>query len=132
MSAGCRCGQKAEALDCYQQIRQRLDEDLGVIPGTQLQHVHQQVLRQDPALTSPANFTQRALRPVPAQLPHDVAGFTGREEELTELRPLLAPEDDQSARQPMVTPVIRGTAGIGRTALPVPFTLQVARTSPNP
>ena len=57
----------------------------------------------------------RAAQPwlVPAQLPFDVAGFTGRERELEQLESLAVARADNA----MVICVIDGTAGIGKTAL---------------
>jgi len=65
--------------------------------------------------------------PVPAQLPPDAAGFSGRHEELGLLHGLLV---DQAADQtPLV--VISGTAGVGKTALAIRFGRQVARRFPD-
>ena len=60
---------------------------------------------------------------VPAQLPLDVAGFTGRERELEQLESLAVARADNA----MVICVIDGTAGIGKTALAVRFAHRVAR-----
>jgi len=65
--------------------------------------------------------------PVPAQLPPDAAGFSGRHEELGLLHGLVA---NQAAGQtPLV--VISGTAGVGKTALAIRFGRQVARRFPD-
>ena len=60
---------------------------------------------------------------VPAQLPLDVAGFTGRERELEQLESLAVARADSA----MMICVIDGTAGIGKTALAVRFAHRVAR-----
>jgi hypothetical protein len=65
-------------------------------------------------------------RPVPAQLPHDVSGFTGRETELAALESLAAGQE--SAAVPIVA--IHGVAGIGKTALAVHFAHRVAAGFP--
>jgi tetratricopeptide (TPR) repeat protein/transcriptional regulator with XRE-family HTH domain len=55
-------------------------------------------------------------RPVPAQLPADVAGFVGRTDQLTRLSKLL---DDGDRPATVVISAIAGTAGVGKTALAV-------------
>ena len=66
-------GRTAEALDRYTAIRRRLADDLGVDPGPGLRAIHQEVLR---------GTAEPAPRAVPAQLPPDVHGFSGRHREL--------------------------------------------------
>jgi DNA-binding SARP family transcriptional activator len=53
MIALYRCGRQAEALQAFYDIRDRLGEDLGIDPGSELNRIHQQVLAMDPALESP-------------------------------------------------------------------------------
>ncbi|OQR61530.1 AfsR family transcriptional regulator [Streptomyces maremycinicus] len=56
-------------------------------------------------------------RPVPAQLPMEAVGFTGREEELARLeKVLLAAAERPTA---VVVSAVSGTAGVGKTALAV-------------
>jgi transcriptional regulator with XRE-family HTH domain len=62
--------------------------------------------------------------PVPAQLPADVAGFTGRAGDLAELDGLLADRGPDATRA-MVVSAIVGTAGVGKTALAVHWTHRV-------
>jgi tetratricopeptide (TPR) repeat protein len=64
----------------------------------------------------------RARRPIPAQLPHDVLGFTGREPELAALDCLAADRGDAA----VVISAIDGIAGIGKTGLAVHFAHRVA------
>ncbi len=66
-------------------------------------------------------------RPVPAQLPADVAGFVGRTEQLRCLSELLDRGDRPAA---VVISAIAGTAGVGKTALAVHWARQVARPVP--
>lgn len=58
-----------------------------------------------------------ARRLTPAQLPHDVGGFTGREPELADLASLAAGQEGAA----VVITAIDGVAGIGKTALAVHF-----------
>jgi len=170
MIALYRCGRHAEALRVFQDGRRVLAEELGIDPGGDLSRIHQQVLTMDPALAvpdGPAAVTlrgdaasgpddiqrrprpERRSTPVPAQLPLDAPGFSGRHEELSMLQAMLpapagdaragdapsgpdqaGPASDDSGRTvPIVA--ISGTAGTGKTALAVRFGRQVARRFPD-
>jgi DNA-binding SARP family transcriptional activator/basic membrane lipoprotein Med (substrate-binding protein (PBP1-ABC) superfamily) len=59
-----RAGRHAEALDAYEQMRRRLDDDLGLQPSSDLRQLSGQIVRQDPALRNSA-----PVRPVPRRLP---------------------------------------------------------------
>ncbi|MEO3820969.1 tetratricopeptide repeat protein [Plantactinospora sp. B24E8] len=158
-------GQRAQAFAAYQAVRARLADELGVDPGPVLAAAHAALLT-DPAATKPPPAAARqvpvgaapeppaatpAARPdgttaaappvVPAQLPADVYGFTGRQAELRLLDELLSPprsagpddnpggggdphlahDTDPSARQPrpVLVAAVCGTAGVGKTALAV-------------
>ena len=69
----------------------------------------------------------RVRRPIPAQLPHDVLGFTGREPELAALDSLAADRGNAA----VVISAIDGIAGIGKTALAVHFAHRVAVAFPD-
>ena len=161
MLALYRSGGQARALDCYEQGRRMLAEELGVDPGPQLRALHQQILRADPGLLTrptparrlPARppqdrngdramdwATDRAMTPnapaprvgVPRQLPADVAGFTGRAVELAELDLLLpAPGQQGGLAGPVVISVVTGTAGVGKTALAVRWAHRAAGAFPD-
>ena len=59
MLALYRAGRQAEALETYQAARRALVDELGIEPGRTLRELHQQILRQDPALDLP---TRKALQ----------------------------------------------------------------------
>jgi DNA-binding SARP family transcriptional activator/tetratricopeptide (TPR) repeat protein len=184
MIALYRCGRHADALRVFQEGRRVLAEELGIDPGGDLSRIHQQVLTMDPALAAPdgplaltlrddtapvPDDGQRRLRPgapeprvtpVPAQLPLDAPGFSGRHDELSMLRAML-PAHPAGAQPPspgeaspehprpehagpeQVGPeqagpdrtvpivVISGAAGTGKTALAVRCGRQVARRFPD-
>ncbi|WP_234337758.1 AfsR/SARP family transcriptional regulator [Streptomyces sp. NRRL WC-3725] len=83
------CGLQAEALATYEDARRDLAAQSGIAPGAELAAAHARVLRQQirPARhrlpTGPPDPARPFVRP--AQLPPDLAVFTGRERELAAL-----------------------------------------------
>ena len=73
--------------------------------------------------------------PVPAQLPQDAPGFSGRHDELRTLHALLpaasATGTDGETDESVPVAVISGTAGVGKTALAIRFGRQVAKRFPD-
>ncbi|MFE2214669.1 tetratricopeptide repeat protein [Streptomyces canus] len=127
-------GRQAEALTAYEELRIRLRDELGADPGEELRRLHEALLRQDDAFLLPPPPLPPAPREgkVPAELPHDAAGFAGRTGELALLHALLPPEQDR--RDPANTVVISaigGAAGIGKTALAVHWAHQVRDRFPD-
>jgi len=179
MLALYRTARQAEALAAFAHARRVLVQELGIEPGHELRGLHARILAADPALDAPAaaatapaatapaatapapaparTATDRAAvvrdRPVPAQLPADVAAFAGREAELAALDLLLAgtagvPDVTGTAglagspggvaRQPgLADPaavpiaVLAGTAGVGKTALAVRWARRAAAAFPD-
>ncbi|WP_089243502.1 AfsR/SARP family transcriptional regulator [Asanoa hainanensis] len=127
MLALCQAGRGAEALARYHQIRRALASELGVEPGRELRRLFERILADDPALTAVGT---RAVpgRPVPAQLPAEVFGFTGRAAALATLDALLRTDGPPSA---VVISAVSGTAGVGKTALAVHWAHRVRATFPD-
>jgi DNA-binding SARP family transcriptional activator/tetratricopeptide (TPR) repeat protein len=123
MRALFTAGRAADALQHYAVIRERLAEQLGVDPGQELQAMYRSILRGDPHQPPPsvAAPSGAAPRRVPAQLPADVAAFTGRAGEVAEVDALLSGYSEMEGPQPEPTAVVitavSGTAGVGKTAL---------------
>jgi DNA-binding SARP family transcriptional activator/basic membrane lipoprotein Med (substrate-binding protein (PBP1-ABC) superfamily) len=67
MLALYRSGRQAEALETYEQLRRRLDADLGLQPSPELQQLSAQVVRQEPHLHRPETdasiVATRTIRP---------------------------------------------------------------------
>lgn len=67
MLALYRAGRQAEALATYREARTLLVNSHGVEPGSALQNLHQQVLQNDPALTTPQSSPDPSVQlPQPA------------------------------------------------------------------
>jgi DNA-binding SARP family transcriptional activator/Tfp pilus assembly protein PilF len=133
-------GRHAEALAAYGQAREVIAEELGVDPGPELQGLYQAMLTADagprppaaaglppspaPPGGSPAEATHRragpgsASRRAPAQLPADVADFTGRAAPLERLCGLVS-GSRQHANGAVTVAVVAGTPGLGKTTLAV-------------
>ncbi|SFR09033.1 DNA-binding transcriptional activator of the SARP family [Lentzea waywayandensis] len=108
-----QAGRPGEALAAYEQIRDHLDDELGVEPGQPLRDLHARLL--DPA----------SRAGVPRQLPVGAAHFAGRDAELARLTEVTT---DGAA---VVITAIDGTAGIGKTALAVRWARSVADRFPD-
>lgn len=137
MIALARTGQQAASLRVFDELRCRLDDELGVCPGPELADARQCVLRQDyPRVemdaaghTTPAPAVAPAAEPGAGpgasgrfpvhQLPSALADFTGRTTEVADLTAFLTPSPERIG-VPVI--VISGPPGVGKTAL----ALQVA------
>jgi DNA-binding SARP family transcriptional activator/tetratricopeptide (TPR) repeat protein len=112
-----REGRTDSALAVFRDLRTRLADDLGLDPAPELTRLHAAVLAGDPALDVVAEPVR------PAQLPHDVRGFTGRAAELARL--------DEPADAALDIRVLTGTAGVGKTALAVRWAHRVRDRFPD-
>lgn len=101
-------GRQADALTQYEQLRNRLANELGADPTPPLQRLHQRILSADLALEDPAPSVQ-----TPRQLPMAPQSFAGRSAELAALDTLLAPDADRTG----MVAVVSGTGGVGKTWL---------------
>ncbi|MBP2330477.1 DNA-binding SARP family transcriptional activator/tetratricopeptide (TPR) repeat protein [Kibdelosporangium banguiense] len=118
MLALVKCGRRGEALDAYHAGRSALMDDLGVLPGTPL-------LELEKEIRAGSGITTTAVRVVPAQLPADVSGFTGRTVYLEKLDKSLP----TGSHLGIVT--ITGAAGAGKTALAVHWAHRVRHRFPD-
>jgi DNA-binding SARP family transcriptional activator/tetratricopeptide (TPR) repeat protein len=125
-------GRGSEALTCYADLQKRLAEELGTDPGAEVQQVHQAILRGEsapPAARRTPSAETGPGRAVPAQLPLEGRGFTGRVEELARLDGILSASAERPA--PVVISAVSGTAGVGKTALAVHWAHRVADRFPD-
>jgi DNA-binding SARP family transcriptional activator len=140
-------GRHAEALDAYSQARTAISDELGVDPGAELRQFHAGLLARDDVLArdsgdapggmlagtvtagaAPAGSTAVSApgttavprpAPVPAQLPMDVADFTGREDQVRHLVGLLASDGDDGDSGAVRIALVAGSGGLGKTSLAV-------------
>ncbi|MFJ3789441.1 BTAD domain-containing putative transcriptional regulator [Kitasatospora sp. NPDC090091] len=113
-----RTGRRAQALAAYRRLRRTLRDELGIEPGHAAQRIHQDILRATEPGTEPTPPAPAASWPTQlGQLPADTSDFTGRDEELGQLRDHLAAAA-RGSNSPSVL-VISGMGGVGKTALAV-------------
>jgi DNA-binding SARP family transcriptional activator/tetratricopeptide (TPR) repeat protein/DNA-binding XRE family transcriptional regulator len=131
MIALAGAGQQAAALSLFDAVRDRLDASLGMAPGPELKEAQLRVLRGRLPIASRSADSRDAATGssgVPAQLPIDVASFTGRQTELRALNALLAASTEPGGRGSAPVAVITGMGGVGKTSLAVHWaTLSRAR-----
>ncbi|MFE4176748.1 BTAD domain-containing putative transcriptional regulator [Streptomyces sp. NPDC056909] len=134
MLALYRQGRQAEALDAFQQVSERLRNELGIAVGPELRCLHRQILTSDPVLDlPPRSTTTAATGAAPAELPLETCHFVGRQKQLSQLRDLPAAETQQ-ATHAMVGArvcVVDGMAGVGKTAFAVRLAHQLAPRFPD-
>jgi DNA-binding SARP family transcriptional activator len=121
-----RAGRQAEALLAYEDARQLLRAELGTAPGPALRLLHGRMLRSDPGLLSGARTSAPVVHP--AQLPADLPVFVGREDALAEARAGL-PTDGEPDRTTVT--VVRGQAGVGKTAFALHWAHEIADRFPD-
>jgi DNA-binding SARP family transcriptional activator/DNA-binding XRE family transcriptional regulator len=128
-------GQQAAAIGAYEDVRLRLDRELGLYPGGELSEAYVRVLRQD-IRQGNREGAAAGLPPLPAtvhvvprELPAPPRGFTGRASELQRLSELPERDPEDSINVPIA--VLTGMAGIGKTGLAVHWAHAVADRYPD-
>ncbi|PKV89833.1 BTAD domain-containing putative transcriptional regulator [Streptomyces sp. TLI_146] len=115
MTALHHCGRRADALDVHAHVRRVLAEELGTRPGPGLDRLQQKILTARPERQ--AGDAARLRAPDrsygSAQLPQDIADFTGRSDEVDRLCATLEKGGI------VALSAISGMGGIGKTALAV-------------
>jgi DNA-binding SARP family transcriptional activator/tetratricopeptide (TPR) repeat protein len=155
MLALYRAGRQAEALEVYRRLRQRLGDELGIDPGSEIRTLHESLLRGETATAPPTAAPAPIPIPVPVpaparvgpapipapvppgpdgtdRLPPSVSDFTGRERELKRAHGIVsqfAADADVPGRSPAIAVV--GLAGVGKTAFALHLARTVARNFPD-
>jgi DNA-binding SARP family transcriptional activator len=137
-------GRHAEALDAYSQARNAIAEELGVDPGAELRQFYAGLLARDDTLAksgedAPGSISAATVTPrpwpegsstaaehanprpvsVPAQLPADVADFTGRRDQVQHLVDLLSSAAQDGDSGAVRIALVAGSGGLGKTSLAV-------------
>lgn len=108
-----RCERQTDALEVYASVRRRLQDELGLEPGSELRELQRRILQHDPSLAAPpAPVEARGELPVPPN------PLLGRDRELRALGELIL------ARRSRLV-VLTGAGGSGKTRL----ALEVARAA---
>lgn len=132
MLALYRGGRPDEALALYRDTRVRLVNELGVDPSPRLAELYERMVSGDEPRVSRDGEAARERgagqpRLVPAQLPADVPGFTGRDSEVEALCSTVT----QRRSGALVVSSVEGMAGIGKTALAVHAARRLAGEFPD-
>ena len=143
-----RAERQQEALETYDRIRRALADELGIDPGPALRETHQRVLLSAPELAPPAAPSARVVTAAPREggaeyrpssaevavaavpprgLPRDLADFTGR---ITEISQVLAMVDSVPGTSVAVV-TLDGMAGVGKTTLAVRVAHLIANRYPD-
>jgi DNA-binding SARP family transcriptional activator len=149
MKALSRSGRRADALQVYTDTRRVMVDELGIEPGSELRDLHQRLLAVDEPRPQPSAqqahvpppAQQPSRRPIvpfmdeplpapvsPAQLPADVADFTGRTALVKRLTAMLTPRTHRTAPP---RALVAGIGGVGKTALAVHAAHQVRQHYPD-
>ncbi|MEU9921413.1 BTAD domain-containing putative transcriptional regulator [Streptomyces griseoluteus] len=121
-----RYGQRGEALDVYEGLRNTLADRMGLDPSEKLRRLHEEVSRPPTAVRSAPPL--EAAHPVPAELPPDLGDFEGREAVLDRIRQHVAAPSGQSA--PRIA-WVTGMPGVGKSAVAVRAAHRVKDHFPN-
>ena len=135
MIALAAIGQQAAAIRLYENMRLRLDRELGLYPGEELGRAHMRVLRRDIRAADVWRAPIRRPAPtgtaqaVPRQLPAAPRSLIGRADELCTLSRLLEQDSGETNGVPIAA--LTGMAGIGKTALAIHWAHQIADKFPD-
>lgn len=126
MLALYRCDRQAEALDVLRRARTHLVAELGIEPGARLRELESAILRNDPKLDLTASVLVEPSATTPAELPAAPVAFTGRHEEVENLRRCVG-----EATAPIVISAVTGIGGVGKSALAIHIGHQIAKNFPS-
>ncbi|GAA4910431.1 putative ATPase [Stackebrandtia albiflava] len=108
-------GRQADALSMYEQVRERLADELGVDPSPELAELHLQILRREQATATPVRGRRTNLKA-------HLTSFIGREDDLAAVAAALS-----AGRLVTVT----GPGGAGKTRLVTELAARADSTAPD-
>jgi tetratricopeptide (TPR) repeat protein len=117
----------AEAARTYREGAARLSDEPGIEPGVNVRTAHPRVLAADRSLHAAAPMRERRSVPIPAELPPDIADFTGRLGEVAHLTEVLT--EPRPGTVAMAS--IAGMGGLGKTTLAVHIAHRIADAFPD-
>ncbi|MEV6146727.1 BTAD domain-containing putative transcriptional regulator [Streptomyces sp. NPDC051992] len=127
-----RTGRQSDALRIYARLRRSLVEELGVEPGRAVRRLQDRILHSDPSLDwRPPGPGGAAVAPSAGPLrglPVETTGFIGRHEATASAERMLRGE---AGGRPVRLLTVAGRAGVGKTALAVQLSRQVADAFPD-
>ncbi len=119
MLALYRSGRQVDALERYETLRRRLDEELGLAPSPRLRELQRRILQQDAALDARKSALERS-----GSLPEPPNRLVGRERDLDALCAALFRRDVRLL-------VLTGSGGSGKTRLALEAARRVAPSFAN-
>ena len=130
MLALYRSGRQAEALEIGRRARTILVEELGIEPANSLRELETSILQRMPELdlatvgTGPASGAETLAVDetplcMPRMLPATIADFTGRAEQLAEIRNALSGGGEAPVRMGTRIVAISGKGGVGKSTLAI-------------
>ncbi|MEY9855894.1 DNA-binding SARP family transcriptional activator/Flp pilus assembly protein TadD [Catenulispora sp. GAS73] len=144
MLAFYRAGRQADALAAFDRAREACARDLGLDPGPALRELRQRILVADPALTLETRVEATVRAPAAARrnLPRDIEGFIGRDQEMIRVLSSIDRPGGRADRRPATGAVpgsvpplrvfaIDGMAGVGKTSLAVRLAHRLADDYPD-
>ncbi|WP_431977490.1 BTAD domain-containing putative transcriptional regulator [Micromonospora haikouensis] len=130
-------GRRAEAVTRYERVRARLADELGADPDAALRQAYDEVARRGGTAGPPVGARAALQAPTalrlagflrPAQLPPDLPGFTGRDEQIRHMMRMLR---SHRTRVAMPLLAIHGLPGSGKTTCAVHLAHRLADSYPD-
>ncbi|MFC5747689.1 AfsR/SARP family transcriptional regulator [Actinomadura rugatobispora] len=120
-------GRPGEAVRAYHELAARLSDELGIEPSEKVQLAHLRALSADRPVHAPGPAPEPRVAPTPAELPPDIADFTGRDDEVARLTEVL------TGPRPGTVAIagIAGLGGLGKTTLAVHVAHRIADSFPD-